>query len=212
MQLFSSLEPAHQTFDSGLVYLRGFALRNEQQLLDDLNAVIDAAPLRTMMTPMGYPMSVATTSCGSLGWVGDTTGYGYSAVDPISQLHWPAMPESFMQLAHTAAAAAGFKDFSPDACLINQYQVGTKMGLHRDKDERDFTQPIVSVSLGIPARFQFGGHKRSDKPIQILLSHGDVVVWGGASRKYYHGVMTIQANQHPKLGSTRINLTFRKAG
>lgn len=212
MQLFSALEPAHQTFASGLVYLRGFALRNEQQLLDDLNEVIAAAPLRTMMTPMGYPMSVATTSCGVLGWVGDTNGYGYSAVDPISQLPWPTMPDSFMQLAHTAADAAGFKDFSPDACLINQYQVGTKMGLHRDKDERDFSQPIVSVSLGIPARFQFEGNKRSDKPIQILLSHGDVVVWGGASRMYYHGVMTIQPNQHPKLGSTRINLTFRKAG
>ena len=212
MQLFSALEPAQQTFASGLVYLRGFALTHEDQLLADLHAVIAAAPLRTMMTPMGYPMSVATTSCGVLGWVGDTTGYGYSAVDPISQLPWPIMPDSFVQLAQTAASAAGFDNFLPDACLINQYQIGTKMGLHRDKDERDFTQPIVSVSLGIPARFQFGGNKRSDKPIQILLSHGDVVVWGGASRKYYHGVMTIQANQHPKLSKTRINLTFRKAG
>lgn len=211
MQLFSALEPAQQTFASGLVYLRGFALTHEDQLLADLHAVIAAAPLRTMMTPMGYPMSVATTSCGALGWVGDTTGYGYSAVDPISQLPWPTIPNSFIQLAQTAASAAGFDDFLPDACLINQYQVGTKMGLHRDKDERDFTQPIVSVSLGIPARFQFGGNKRSDKPIQILLSHGDVVVWGGASRMFYHGVMTIQPNHHPKLGNTRINLTFRKA-
>jgi alkylated DNA repair protein (DNA oxidative demethylase) len=212
MQLFSALEPAQQTFASGLVYLRGFALTHEDQLLADLHNVITAAPLRTMMTPMGYPMSVATTSCGALGWVGDTTGYGYSAADPISQLPWPTMPNSFTQLAQTAASAAGFNDFLPDACLINQYQVGTKMGLHRDKDERDFTQPIVSVSLGIPARFQFGGNKRSDKPIQILLSHGDVVVWGGASRKFYHGVMTIQPNHHHKLGNTRINLTFRKAG
>jgi DNA oxidative demethylase len=212
MDLFSATEPTHPIFASGLVYLRGFALQNEASLIEDLNHVMMAAPLRTMMTPMGYPMSVATTSCGALGWVGDTSGYGYSAVDPISRLHWPAMPDSFMQLAQTAASTAGFNHFSPDACLINQYQVGTKMGLHRDKDERDFTQPIVSVSLGIPARFQFGGSKRSDKPMQILLSHGDVVVWGGASRKFYHGVMTIQPNQHPKLGNTRINLTFRKAG
>jgi alkylated DNA repair protein (DNA oxidative demethylase) len=212
MQLFSALESAQQTFASGLVYLRGFALSNEDHLLANLRAVIAAAPLRTMMTPMGYPMSVATTSCGRLGWVGDTTGYGYSPQDPISQLPWPTMPESFIQLAQSAANLAGFNNFSPDACLINQYQVGTKMGLHRDKDERDFTQPIVSVSLGIPARFQFGGNKRSDKPMQILLNHGDVVVWGGASRMYYHGVMSIQANQHPELGRTRINLTFRKAG
>jgi alkylated DNA repair protein (DNA oxidative demethylase) len=212
MHLFSTQEPAHQTFASGLIYLRGFALRDEPSLLADLACVIAAAPLRTMMTPMGYPMSVATTSCGTLGWVGDAQGYGYSTIDPQSQLPWPAMQESFMQLAQSAASMAGFNDFSPDACLINQYQVGTKMGLHRDKDERDFTQPIVSVSLGIPARFQFGGNKRSDKPMQLVLNHGDVVVWGGASRMYYHGVMTIQPNQHPTLGSTRINLTFRKAG
>jgi DNA oxidative demethylase len=212
MHLFSTQEPAFQTFASGLIYLRGFALRDEQCLLADLACVIAAAPLRTMMTPMGYPMSVATTSCGALGWVGDAQGYGYSTIDPQSQLPWPAMPERFMQLAQSAASMAGFNDFSPDACLVNQYQVRTKMGLHRDKDERDFTQPIVSVSLGIPARFQFGGNKRSDKPMQLVLNHGDVVVWGGASRMYYHGVMTIQPNQHPTLGSTRINLTFRKAG
>lgn len=212
MDLFSTIEPAHQTFASGLVYLRGFALNNEADLLADLNRVVTAAPLRTMMTPMGYPMSVATTSCGALGWIGDATGYGYSAVDPLSQLPWPDMPDSFIQLAQAAANSAGFRNFIPDACLINQYQIGTKMGLHRDKDERDFTQPIVSVSLGIPARFQFGGSKRSDKPIQMLLRHGDVVVWGGVSRMYYHGVMTVLPNQHPLLGSTRINLTFRKAG
>ncbi|OYY50694.1 MAG: alpha-ketoglutarate-dependent dioxygenase AlkB [Methylophilaceae bacterium 17-44-8] len=212
MDLFSNVEPAHQTFSSGLVYLRGFALANEQALLSDLYQVILAAPLRTMMTPMGYPMSVATTSCGALGWIGDITGYGYSAVDPQTGLPWPAMPETFLQLAQNAALAAGFNDFSPDACLINQYHIGTKMGLHRDKDERDFAQPIVSVSLGIPARFQFGGNKRSDKPIQVLLGHGDVVVWGDASRMNYHGIMTIQPNTHPTLGNKRINLTFRKAG
>lgn len=212
MDLFSNVEPTHQTYAMGLVYLRGFALNNAPTLLADLNQVIAVAPLRSMMTPMGYPMSVATTSCGSLGWVGDAKGYGYSHVNPQSLLPWPAMPESFLQLAVNAAETAGFKDFCPDACLINQYHVGTKMGLHRDKDERDFTQPIVSVSLGIPARFQFGGNKRSDKPIQILLNHGDVVVWGGASRMYYHGIMTVQANTHPILGNKRINLTFRKAG
>ncbi|EUJ11726.1 alkylated DNA repair protein [Methylophilaceae bacterium 11] len=212
MDLLSSLESSQRLDLDGLVYLRGYALPNQTQLLDDLHAVISAAPLRQMMTPMGFAMSVATTSCGALGWVSDQQGYRYSPIDPIRQAPWPAMPESFFVLANTAANIAGYTDFAPDACLINQYQIGTKMGLHQDKNERDFTQPIVSVSLGIAARFQFGGKKRTDKPTQLRLEHGDVIVWGGDARLNYHGIMTMQSGCHAILGNTRVNLTFRKAG
>lgn len=212
MDLLSSIESNQRADLNGLIYLRGYALLSQTQLLNDLHAVISAAPLRQMMTPMGFAMSVATTSCGALGWVSDQQGYRYSPLDPIRQAAWPAMPESFFLLASTAADLAGYRGFKPDACLINQYQIGTKMGLHQDKNERDFTQPIVSVSLGIPARFQFGGKKRSDKPLQLRLEHGDVIVWGGDARLHYHGIMTMQSSSHPLLGQTRVNLTFRKAG
>lgn len=195
-----------------LIHLPGFAIVHQMQLLDDLNAILVLAPLRQMMTPMGFPMSVATSSCGALGWVSDAGGYRYSRIDPLTNAPWPQMPDSFFKLAQSAAAMAGYAHFQPDACLINQYKAGTKMGLHQDKNEQDFTQPIVSVSLGIPARFQFGGKKRSDKPMQLRLHHGDVLVWGGHARLHYHGIMTIQPNTHPVLGASRVNLTFRKAG
>lgn len=211
MDLFNANGTTEPIDLGGLVYLRGFALANQTQLLADLNAILAIAPLRQMMTPMGFAMSVSTSSCGSLGWVSDQQGYRYSSIDPIRQTAWPIMPESFSTLANTAADIAGYPDFEPDSCLINQYQIGTKMGLHQDKNECDFSQPIVSISLGIAARFQFGGKKRSDKPLQLRLEHGDVIVWGGDTRLNYHGIMTMQAGHHPLLGQTRINLTFRKA-
>jgi len=133
-------------------------------------------------------------------------------VDPLTQQPWPSMPASFAALAQQAAALAGYPDFSADACLINRYQVGARMGLHQDKNERDFSQPIVSVSLGLTATFQFGGLMRSDKTLSLPLYHGDVVVWGGAARLRYHGVLPLKAGMHPALGESRINLTFRKAG
>ena len=157
-------------------------------------------------------MSVAMTNCGKLGWVSDKKGYRYVALNPSTGALWQAMPMSFLQLAKNAAAEAGYANFVPDACLINQYAIGARMSLHQDKDEQDFSQPIVSVSLGCAARFLFGGLKRSDKPSKILLQHGDVVVWGGKSRLNYHGVMPLQANNHEALGACRFNLTFRKAG
>jgi DNA oxidative demethylase len=187
---------------------RGFA---SNDLVEHVNAVSRAAPFRHMVTPGGFRMSVGMTNCGPLGWVSDRKGYRYSAVDPESSLAWPQMPEEFMRLAVGAAAAAGFNDFVPDACLVNRYAVGAKMSLHQDKDERDLKQPIVSVSLGLPAVFLFGGLERRDAVRRVRLEHGDVVVWGGASRLAYHGVMPLKEGIHPVLGALRINLTFRRA-
>ena len=196
----------------GAMLLHRFALAHEREVLADLQSVIDAAPFRNMTTPGGYRMSVAMTNCGRLGWVSDHTGYRYDANDPETGKPWPRLPPSFIDLATSASAAAGFVDFTPDACLINRYETGAKLSLHQDKDERDFTAPIVSVSLGVPATFLFGGAKRTDKTLRIPLEHGDVVVWGGPSRLVYHGVSPVKAGQHPALLDTRINLTFRKAG
>lgn len=209
MQLFEPLQQQEILKDVHL--LQGFALAEQVNLLDDLNAVLRQAPLRQMVTPGGLPMSVTTSSCGKLGWVSDRKGYRYSALDPLTGLPWPAMPDSFKRLAHQAAAISGFENFVPDACLINRYQIGAKMGLHQDKDEQDFSQPIVSVSLGVPAIFQMGGLQRNDKVFKLALQHGDVLVWGGESRLRFHGVLPIKTATHPVLGAYRINLTFRKA-
>lgn len=195
----------------GAVLLQGFALAQEDALIEAIQAIAAQAPFRHMITPGGFHMSVAMTNCGPLGWVSNRTGYRYSAVDPDGGLPWPAMPECFMNLAGQAADASGFAGFSPDACLINRYEPGAKMSLHQDKDERDMKQPIVSISLGLPAVFQFGGDRRTGPAARIPLNHGDVVVWGGPARLRYHGVMPLKEGEHPKLGPFRINLTFRKA-
>jgi alkylated DNA repair protein (DNA oxidative demethylase) len=192
--------------------LRGFAIADEVTLLAALEQVIAEAPFRHMVTPGGFEMSVAMTNCGSLGWVSDRTGYRYDPIDPLAGKHWPAMPDAFLKLASDVAAEVGFNDFIPDACLINRYEPGARLTLHQDKNERDFSQPIVSVSLGVPAVFLFGGLKRKDRASRVQLTHGDVVVWGGADRLRYHGVLSLKENHHPLLGRHRINLTFRKAG
>jgi len=196
----------------GVTLLRGFALRVEDELLKELTRVAEAAPFRHMVTPGGFRMSVAMTNCGSVGWVSDRKGYRYDPIDPVGGEHWPAMPDAFVRLATDAATEGGFLHFAPDACLINRYEPGAKMSLHQDRDEKDFNQPIVSVSVGLPAMFQFGGLKRSEKTQRIQLTHGDVIVWGGPSRLRYHGVLPLKAGSHPALGSYRVNLTFRKAG
>jgi alkylated DNA repair protein (DNA oxidative demethylase) len=196
----------------GTMLLRGFALPAETAVLSDLQAVTARAPFRHMVTPGGFRMSVAMTNCGSLGWVTDRTGYRYDTVDPDSGKKWPPMPESFLDLATSAADRAGFPGFVPDGCLINRYEPGAKLSLHQDRNERDFEKPIVSVSLGIPAVFLFGGMKRNDKPSRVPLTHGDVMVWGGPDRLRYHGVLPLQEGDHPLVGPRRINLTFRKAG
>ncbi len=210
MDLFNT--PENQEVLKDVVLLRRFVAPLEHELLPALAAVIDLAPLRHMMTPGGFAMSVATTSCGQLGWVSDKKGYRYAAFDPLTGKAWPQMPASFKKLAKQAASMAGFDNFEPDACLINRYEVGARMGLHQDKDERDFSQPIVSVSLGVPAMFQIGGFARADKAMKLPLYHGDVLVWGGESRLRFHGVLPVKAGAHQALGAYRINLTFRKAG
>lgn len=192
--------------------LRGFALPWVDRLLTALAEVERAAPPRHMVTPGGLAMSVANTNCGALGWVSDRRGYRYSATDPLSGLPWPAMPPAFAELALAAAAAAGFAGYAPDACLVNHYRPGTRLSLHQDRDERDHRAPIVSVSLGMPAVFLFGGLVRADKAARVPLQHGDVVVWGGVDRLRFHGVLPLKDLPHPVLGAERINLTLRQAG
>ena len=201
-----------QSLAPGAVLLHCFAVTSEEALLADLEQIIRSAPLRHMVTPGGFRMSVALTNCGALGWVSDPSGYRYDALDPESANPWPRMPDSFARLAQDAAAQAGFDGFAPDACLVNRYEPGARLTLHQDRNERDFRAPIVSVSLGLPAIFLFGGLKRADKPTRVLLEHGDVAVWGGPARMRYHGVLPLKEGVHPLLGKQRINLTFRKAG
>ena len=193
------------------VLLRGLAKPFESDLIADISDIVAQAPFRHMQTPGGHQMSVAMTNCGGVGWVTDRTGYRYDRVDPESAKPWPAMPPSFRALAAQAAGQAGFDGFLPDACLINRYQPGARMSLHQDKDELDLDAPIVSVSLGLPATFQFGGLNRSDPLRRIALRHGDVVVWGGPSRLNYHGILALKDGRHERLGRMRVNLTFRKA-
>jgi alkylated DNA repair protein (DNA oxidative demethylase) len=207
----ADMRPSREAMADGAVLLRSFVGRFEQDLLAALREIVKQAPFRHMTTPGGHQMSVAMTNCGTAGWVTDRTGYRYDGVDPDSGEKWPAMPSVLRELAGEAAAEAGFTGFSPDACLINRYEPGARMSLHQDKDEQDFDAPIVSVSLGIPAIFQFGGLKRSDKPRRFRLIHGDVVVWGGPSRLFFHGVAPLADAEHAVLGRQRINLTFRKA-
>jgi DNA oxidative demethylase len=196
----------------GTAVLARFALDREDELLSALKLVTGQSPFRHMVTPGGFRMSVAMSNCGPLGWVSDRTGYRYSEIDPETNRAWPEMPAAFRRLAESAVNESGFAGFVPDACLINRYEPGTKLSLHQDKDERDFTQPIVSVSLGLPATFLFGGLERGGKVVRIPLMHGDVVVWGGPARLRYHGVAPLKEGEHPRLGNARYNLTFRKAG
>jgi alkylated DNA repair protein (DNA oxidative demethylase) len=203
--------PSRLDFADGAVLLRGFAKPIEQALIASVRAIVAQAPFRQMFTPGGYQMSVAMTNCGERGWVTDRTGYRYDPIDPQSQEPWPAIPPVFRELAMRAAEEGGFAAFAPDACLINRYEPGARMSLHQDKDEQDFSAPIVSVSLGLPAIFLFGGMTRSDKPRRFRLVHGDVVVWGGPTRLAYHGVAPLADGEHALLGRQRVNLTFRKA-
>ena len=200
-----------QPLGPGAVLLRGFATPVQTAVLAGVQDVIAQAPFRHMATPGGHRMSASMTNCGPLGWVTDHTGYRYDAIDPESGNPWPRMPALFLQLAEDAAGYAGYSGFVPDACLINRYEPGARLTLHQDKNERDFNEPIVSVSLGIPADFLFGGLSRADRAARVRLEHGDVVVWGGPARLRHHGVMPLAAGLHPLVGDHRINLSFRKA-
>jgi alkylated DNA repair protein (DNA oxidative demethylase) len=195
----------------GATLLGAFAAAEEEALLAALADVAAEAPFRQMITPGGFRMSVAMSNCGSAGWVTDRSGYRYDAADPVTGRAWPAMPRAFRDLATRAAAAAGYPGFAPDSCLVNRYEPGTRLSLHQDRNERDYDAPIVSVSLGLPAMFLFGGLARSDSYRRIPLSSGDVVVWGGPSRLVFHGVAPLADGTHPLTGGVRFNLTFRKA-
>ena len=212
LDLFADAEPWQEPLAPGATILRRFALADAETLLADINAVASQSPFRQMVTPGGYTMSVAMTNCGRLGWTTDARGYRYAPGDPLTGQPWPAMPSTFAALCQHASTAAGYSDFQPDACLINRYLPGAKLSLHQDKDEPDLQAPIVSVSLGLPAVFQFGGSRRSDPLKRLLLEHGDVVVWGGPSRLFYHGIQPLKPGQHPATGECRYNLTFRRAG
>lgn len=204
--IFESIQIAEQTW-----LLKGFALSQEKQLLQAITRIVAEAPFRRMQTPNGYQTSAALTNCGAMGWVSDLSGYRYLTTDPLTQQPWPSLPDVFLDLAKKAAQQAGFDNFCPDACLINEYLIGSKLSLHQDKNEKSFAHPIVSVSLGIPATFLFGGHQRHDPTQKIRLEHGDVMVWGGVDRLRFHGVTEIKQDSHPLLGERRINITFRKA-
>jgi alkylated DNA repair protein (DNA oxidative demethylase) len=205
------LRPSREAIAEGAVLLRGFARPREDELITALREIVAQAPFRHMLTPGGHQMSVAMTNCGDAGWVTDRRGYRYDTIDPESKKPWPPMPPSFLALAKQAALEAGFDNFATDACLINRYQPGARMSLHQDRDEGDFGAPIVSVSLGLPATFLFGGLKRSDKTQRYRLEHGDIAVWGGPARLAFHGVAPLADGEHAVLGRQRINLTFRKA-
>ncbi len=204
-------ESAPLPLPSGLRRLAGFALPGQEALLAAIAGVLNAAPFRHMSTPGGRPMSVAMTNCGALGWISDRLGYRYAAHDPQSGQSWPPLPAVIRELAVAAAEQAGYAAFDPDVCLINRYAPGARMSLHQDRDERDLQAPIVSISLGLPAVFLFGGLQRRERPVRIPLRHGDVLVWGGPVRLAYHGVAPVQDGQHPRLGRERINLTLRRA-
>lgn len=211
LDLFEPTEP-QQRLGPGAVLLRGFALPRVPELLAAIAAIEAVSPFRHLVTPGGFTMSVAMTNAGALGWTSNLQGYRYTAIDPLSGQAWPAMPAAFAGLANEAAAAAGFDGFTPDACLVNRYAPGARLSLHQDRDERGYAAPIVSVSLGLPASFLWGGLSRTEPTLKLPLRHGDVVVWGGADRLRFHGVSPLKDGAHAVLGPQRINLTFRQAG
>jgi alkylated DNA repair protein (DNA oxidative demethylase) len=204
------LPPGREPLEEGAVLLRGFAASEAAGLLAQVDRVARKSPFRHLVTPGGHTMSVAMTNCGRVGWVSDRSGYRYDSVDPDLGQKWPGMPTPFLDLAARAAAEGGFPNYDPDACLINRYVPGSKLGLHQDRDEKDAWAPIVSVSLGLPAVFLWGGKRRADPLRKLHLESGDVVVWGGPARFVYHGVAALKDGEHPLTGSVRINLTFRK--
>ncbi|EMH4162718.1 DNA oxidative demethylase AlkB [Pluralibacter gergoviae] len=212
LDLFADTPPWQEPLAPGAIILRRRALADAESLMAGIEQVIGQSPLRQMVTPGGYTMSVAMSNCGDVGWTTDRRGYLYSPNDPQTGARWPAMPAAFLTLAQRCASEAGYAHFSPDACLINRYAPGTKLSLHQDKDEQELAAPIVSVSLGLPAIFQFGGLSRRDPLRRLLLEHGDVVVWGGASRLFYHGIQPLKEGYHPLTGGFRFNLTFRQTG
>jgi alkylated DNA repair protein (DNA oxidative demethylase) len=204
--------PDHEPMGNSACILRGFALPYVTTILAAVGDLEHQARFRNMVTPGGFTMSVAMSNFGRLGWTTDRRGYRYTEHDPETGLPWPGMPERLLELASSAARRVGFDNFVPDACLVNRYVPGSRLSLHQDRNEADFDAPIVSVSLGMPAVFLFGGHERHERPRRFALLHGDVAVWGGVDRLRYHGVMPLKDSPHHEIGAQRLNLTFRRAG
>jgi len=202
--------PAREVIAPQVILLRGFATPTAS-LITAIEAISSVAPFRHLTTRGGGSMSVAMTNAGAWGWHSDLKGYRYVEVDPVSGRKWPTMPAQFAQLAREAASTAGFEAFAPDACLVNRYQPGAQMGSHRDFDEADFSHPIVSVSIGVPATFVWYGTERSGRGRPVTVEDGDVLVWGGVARAGYHGVRKLAPAEHPATGGLRYNLTFRRA-
>ncbi|WP_170468289.1 alpha-ketoglutarate-dependent dioxygenase AlkB family protein [Ruegeria arenilitoris] len=191
-------------FDIRKAYLDGAA---QSQLIEELRPILKSAPLFRPVTPSGKEMSVRMTSAGALGWVTDKGGYRYQAQHPKG-MEWPEIPDTILNIWRNLASP----DRDPDCCLINYYAEGARMGLHRDKDEADFSWPVLSISLGDDALFRIGNETRGGKTESIWLSSGDVVIMGGPARLTYHGVDRIRFGSSkllPKGG--RINLTLRVA-
>jgi len=211
--LFAEISPIVETekLAEGAFLFRRFAAERAASLVQLVSGIAQLSPFRHMVTPGGYRMSVAMTNCGLAGWTTDRQGYRYSKVDPETGRAWQPMPLEFQRLAEKAAERAGFPGFKPDSCLINRYEPGAKLSLHQDRDENSYEFPIVSVSLGLPAKFLFGGFLRTERPRRFRLENGDVVVWGGPSRLAFHGIDTLADDEHPLTGRCRLNLTFRKA-
>jgi alkylated DNA repair protein (DNA oxidative demethylase) len=205
--LFDTTETA---IAPGVVLLRNYAQTQAEAVIAEVALIAAAAPFQHMITPGGFTMSAALTNCGA-GWISDRKGYRYSSVNPQTGEPWPAIPALFSELAASAAAAAGYPNFNPDACIVNRYVPGARMSLHQDSQEKPLEAPVVSISLGLSATFLWGGMSRSDRPQRIALHHGDVIVWGGPSRLNFHGIAPLKPATHPSLGAQRINLTLRKA-
>jgi DNA oxidative demethylase len=205
-----STPPSREQLEEGAVLLRGFASAEAPLLVEQITRIAESAAFRHLVTPGGYTMSVAMTNCGRVGWVSDRSGYRYDPLDPDTRAPWPAIPSGFLDLAERAAAEAGFSGYDPDACLINRYVAGAKLSLHQDRDEKDAWAPIVSVSLGLPAVFLWGGKHRSEPVRRLRLESGDIAVWGGPARFIYHGIAPLKDGEHPLTGNARLNLTFRK--
>jgi alkylated DNA repair protein (DNA oxidative demethylase) len=200
-----------QPLADGAVLLPGYAAAVADELPALLQELLRDAPLRHMLTPGGQRMSVAMSNCGVAGWISDRRGYRYEACDPQSGRPWPSMPPPLRELAQGAARRAGYEHFEPDACLINCYVPGTRLTLHQDRNERDLSAPVVSLSLGLPAMFLYGGLQRRERVRRLPLFHGDVLVWGGPERLVFHGVAPLADGEHPATGRCRFNLTFRRA-
>ena len=207
--LFSTIAPEIEELFPGVFLFRSYV--NEQDFMEAVISTTKKIPFRHMITPGGKKINVSGTSMGDCGWYSDRRGYRYERIDPITGNNWPKIPKNISSVVSNAAKKVGFGGFIPDSCFINCYKPGVALTAHIDQDEVDFSQPIVSVSLGVSAIFQIFGEKRNGKVINIPLHSGDLLIFGGTARKFYHGVKKLKDQTHPLTNNLRINLTFRRA-